>query len=131
MTVTNFFDEFEFDIFCHFIVVLANSEYVCDDIFRRIAKFPKMVHSFKGFINIGEHAVIQHISHKQGMRFITYLDKRVCNSDKKKIENWRNTLKTFSELTNPKPSLVDCKLLSACLISPWAVKTIASRPSSL
>ena len=36
-----------------------------------------------------------------------------------------HTLKTFCELTNPKPSNVDCKLFNACLMSP----EIKSRPS--
>ena len=42
-----------------------------------------------------------------------------------------HTLKTFSDFTKPKPSWVDCRLLRACLMSPWAVKTTASRPSLL
>ena len=29
-----------------------------------------------------------------------------------------HTLKTFCELTNPKPSNVDCRLFNACLMSP-------------
>lgn len=41
------------------------------------------------------------------------------------------TLNTFAADTWLNPWAVDCKLLRACLMSPCAVKTMASRPSSV
>lgn len=43
----------------------------------------------------------------------------------------RAALKTFSEFTKPNPACVDCKLLMACLMSPFAVNKSASSPSSV
>lgn len=42
-----------------------------------------------------------------------------------------HTLKTFTPFTWPNPLWVDCKLFNACLMSPWAVNTIDSKPSSV
>mmetsp|Transcript_44799 Transcript_44799/g.107536 ORF Transcript_44799/g.107536 Transcript_44799/m.107536 type:complete len:238 (-) Transcript_44799:69-782(-) len=44
---------------------------------------------------------------------------------------WSHTLKTFSCEMRPKPACVACALLSACRMSPSAVKMSASRPLSL
>lgn len=46
------------------------------------------------------------------------------------ISGTSQTLKTASLLISPKPTDVAWRLLIACLISPSAVKIIASRPSS-
>ncbi len=85
--------------------------------------------------NVAHHPSILYAPHTMYIYIYIYIYIYMCIciyiEREREQRGHQLTLKTFSRVTIPKPAHVDCKLLRACLMSPSAVKSTASRPSSV
>lgn len=65
--------EFQFEILRH-VVGLTDPEDVSDDVLRRIAQCPQLLHHFIRLVDVSLHAVSQHAFNHQRVRLITHLE---------------------------------------------------------
>lgn len=71
--VSSHLDELQFDVLGH-LVGLADPEDVPDDVLRRVAQRPQLLHHLVGLVDVPVHAVSQHAFHQQGMGLVTHFE---------------------------------------------------------
>lgn len=65
-------DELQFQVLGH-LVGLTDPEDVPDDVLRRVAQCPQLLHNLVGLVNVPIHAVSQHAFHHQGVGLVAHL----------------------------------------------------------
>lgn len=66
-------DELQLEVLGH-LVSLADPEDVSDDVLRRVAQRPQLLHHLVGLVDVRVHAVSQHAFHQQRVRLVAHFE---------------------------------------------------------